>query len=135
MIDIHAAIGSNTARGTLQFTAFVPSVDRDGQPIDHSFWVNQVLATFGTLFRGATAFPPGRGVWRDDARAGTLVFDDTVMVTAYVDPVAVTNDDVSALRRLLHRLGREARQGEVGIVIGTEYHGITRFDPSEGGAA
>ena len=36
---------------------------------------------FGNLFRGAAAFPPGRGVWRDDPRS-ELVFDDTVLVTS-----------------------------------------------------
>jgi len=28
----------------------------------------------------------------------------------------------------LHRLGRETNQGEVGIVIGDKYYGITEFD-------
>ncbi len=31
-------------------------------------------------------------------------------------------------RELLHRLGREANQGEVGAVIGGRYYGITEFD-------
>ncbi|MCP4664375.1 MAG: hypothetical protein GY856_54020 [bacterium] len=83
----------------------------------------------GTLFRGATAFPPGRGVWRDDAQGGRLVFDDTVLVTSYVDPEALSDEALAELRRFLHRLGREARQGEVGVVIGGNYYGITDFDP------
>jgi hypothetical protein len=32
------------------------------------------------------------------------------------------------LRGFLHSLGRETRQGEVGIVIGDKYYGITEFD-------
>ena len=83
---------------------------------------------FGRLFRGATAFPPGRGVWRDDARGGELVFDDTVLVTSYVDPDVLDAPTLRELRRFLHRLGRETRQGEVGIVIGGSYYGITEFD-------
>lgn len=31
-------------------------------------------------------------------------------------------------RAFLHRLGREANQGEVGIVVGDRYYGITKFD-------
>jgi hypothetical protein len=68
MTDISSGIGSNKPLGTLQFSLFVPSVDRDGSEIDQEHWVGAALTTFGTLFRGATAFPPGRGVWRDDER-------------------------------------------------------------------
>ena len=34
-----------------------------------------------------------------------------------------------ALNVLLHRFGRKARQGEVGIVIDSKYYGISRYDP------
>lgn len=131
MFKVHARLGSNTPVGTLQITLFVPSVDRDGSPIRQGRWVDEALATFGTLFRGATAFPPGRGVWRDDERGGKLVYDDTVMVTSYVAPAVVTTPALAQLRSFLHRMGRDARQGEVGIVIGAQYHGITEYDPPE----
>jgi hypothetical protein len=32
------------------------------------------------------------------------------------------------MREFLHRLGREAGQGEVGVVIDSKYYGITGFD-------
>lgn len=134
MTEVHGRIGSNTPVGTLQFTLFLPSVDREGSPIDQDRWVQDALATFGTLFRGATAFPPGRGVWRDDARGGKLVYDDTVMITSYVDPATVTDAALTQLRSFLHGMGRDARQGEVGIVVGGQYHGITQYDPPEAGA-
>lgn len=68
-------------------------------------------------------------MWRDDA-SGTLVFDETVMVTSYV--IADNLDaGVQGLRAHLHRLGREARQGEVGVVIGGDYFGITEYDVKE----
>ncbi|MCW8137854.1 MAG: hypothetical protein KIT58_03025 [Planctomycetota bacterium] len=60
------------------------------------------------------------------------MFDDTVMVTSYVDPSVVTDSALAELRAFLHRLGREARQGEVGIVVGSQYHGITQYDRAGG---
>lgn len=56
---LHEALGAGPPAGVDQVTLFVPSVDRNGEPIDQSYWTDQALATFGRLFRGATAFPPG----------------------------------------------------------------------------
>lgn len=40
----------------------------------------------------------------------------------------MTDDALARLRAFLHRLGREAQQGEVGIVFDGHYHGITEYD-------
>jgi hypothetical protein len=130
--DFREHLGAGPPAGTLQVTLFVPSVDRDSQPIEQERWRDEALRTFGTLFRGATAFPPGRGVWRDDARGGTLVYDETVLVTSYVDPEVLTDQALHGLRAFLHRLGREGRQGEIGIVIGGNYYGISEYDNGTG---
>lgn len=107
---------------------FVPSKDRDGRDVDHDSWVTSALATLGILFRGATAYPRARGVWRDDERQGELRYEEPTVVTCYADPAALTDMARSQLRAFLHRLGRETNQGEVGIVIGDKYYGITEFD-------
>lgn len=131
MADLHEALGAGPPAGTLQITVFIPSVDRADRPIGQEIWAEECLKALGTLFRGATAFPPGRGVWRDDSRGGELIFDDTVLVTSYVDPEALDDEALAGLRGFLHRLGREANQGEVGVVVGGRYYGITDFDPDE----
>jgi hypothetical protein len=132
-MDLARRLGAGHPAGSTQITLFVPSVDRFGAPIDQKSLEDEALSVFGTLFRGATAFPSGRGVWRDDERGGALVFDETVMVTSYVDPSLLEEDEtVDGLRHFLHTLGRESNQGEVGIVIGGEYLGITTFDQGTG---
>ena len=129
MVDaIGKALGSGRAAGTRLFVLFVPSVDRDGKPIEHERWVDEALTVLATLFRGATAYPRGRGKWRDDERGGKLVTDEPTMVISYAEPKAVTPANLKRLREFLHRLGREANQGEVGIVIDGEYRGITKYD-------
>ncbi len=42
----------------------------------------------------------------------------------------MTREAQSRLRAFLHRMGREANQGEIGIVIGDKYYGITEYDPA-----
>lgn len=106
---------------------FILDKGRDGQSIDQAHWTDEALSVLGSLFRGATAFPPGKEVWRDDARGGALLQEVTVMVTSYV-AAAELNRNLGRLRTFLHKFGREARQGEVGVVISGSYHAITGFD-------
>ena len=104
------------------------------EPIDQTYWADQALTIFGQLFRGATAFPPGRGVWRDDERGGALVYDDTQMVTSYAADGVFDEDEIlKRLKAFLLRMGREANQGEIGIIIDGTYLGIVDYE--EGGSA
>jgi hypothetical protein len=108
---------------------FLPSVDRDGLsiPEGQEYWVEECLKVLGSLFGGATAFPPARGVWRDDER-GELRYDNTVIVFSYVAEDDLTGTAGRQLHGFLMRLGRETNQGEVGILVDGEYRGFRRFD-------
>src|SRR5438874_7433864 len=85
--------------GALLLVIFVPSRDREGQPIDQDYWVDEVLTTLGRLFRGATAYPRGRGVWRDDARGGVLLKEEPVIVFSYAAADALTAGALGELYR------------------------------------
>lgn len=122
-------MGASQPAGTLIIVLFIPSKDCEGNQINHESWVTAALETLGKLFRGATAYPRARGVWRDDER-GALIYEEPTVVTCYADPRALTSAAQSELRAFLHRLGRETNQGEVGVVIGDRYYGITHFDPA-----
>ncbi|MBI1915882.1 MAG: hypothetical protein HYS12_14275 [Planctomycetes bacterium] len=118
---------SNLPVGTSLLVLFVPSKDRDGNPIDQEFWVDEVLTALGRLFRGATAYPRGRGIWRDDERGGVLLKEEPVIVFSYVAQEALTSAALGELYRTLSRMGREANQGEIGVVIDGQYYGITEY--------
>jgi hypothetical protein len=111
---------------------FIPSVERDGvSAIDQEFWVDAALEMLGHVFGGATAFPKARGIWRDDERGGALVKDEPVVVHCYTTPRDIENGrNLAALGNFCRTMGREARQGEVGLVVGDEYFAIRGF--SEG---
>jgi hypothetical protein len=108
---------------------FVPSVERDGTTaVDQQFWVDQALEMFGGVFGGATAYPKAQGVWRDDARGGRLVHDEPVVVHCYTTPADIEDPtNLGALATFCKRMGGEARQGEVGLVVGDEYFAIRDF--------
>ncbi len=108
---------------------FVPSVERDGvTPVDQAAWVTAALGMFGRVFGGATAYPKARGVWRDDERGGVLVEDAPVVVHCYTTPVDIQDArHLAELGCFCRRMGREARQGEIGLVVGDEYFAIRDF--------
>ncbi|HZU37040.1 MAG TPA: hypothetical protein VFA18_14060 [Gemmataceae bacterium] len=125
--DPQAVFHSALPVGTSLIVVFVPSQDRDGQPIEQEYWVDEVLTTLGQLFRGATAYPRGRGVWRDDERGGVLLNEEPIIVFSYVAEGALTVAALTDVYRTLSRMGRQANQGEIGIVIDGKYYAITQY--------
>ncbi|GAC1467030.1 MAG: hypothetical protein NVSMB9_08190 [Isosphaeraceae bacterium] len=65
MPDFAGVLGASKAASAL-LVLFIPSKDRDDKAIDQEYWVDETLNALGMLFGGATVFPQGRGVWRDD---------------------------------------------------------------------
>ena len=83
---------------------------------------------FGRVFGGATAYPRAKGIWRDDERGGTLVKDEPVVVHCYTTPLDIEDfKNLGDLGGFCRRMGREARQGEVSLVVGNEYFAIQDF--------
>ena len=119
MPDFAGSLGASKAASSL-LVLFIPSKDRSDAPIDQSFWVSEALNAFGTLFGGATAFPQGKGVWRDAAQGGKLLFDEPVIIQCYTSEYLI-EERIIDLREFLHRMGREARQGAIGLVIDGDY--------------
>lgn len=119
MPDYATRLGASKSAATL-LVLYLPSKDRSDQPIDQGYWVVEALKMFGECFGGATAFPQGRGVWRDDAQGGRLLFDEPVVIQCYTSE-EVLDQQTDRLREFLMRLGTEARQGAVGLVIDADY--------------
>jgi hypothetical protein len=119
MAEFAKALGASKAASTL-LVLFIPSKDRADQPIDQGFWVDETLNTLGKLFGGATAYSQGKGVWRDEAQGGKLLFDEPVVIQCYTCEQAIESR-AADLKRFLHCMGREARQGAIGFVIDRDY--------------
>src|SRR5207244_518588 len=113
--------------GSKLVVVFVPSTDQFGQPIDQEHWVEQVLQTLATQFRRSSAYPRGRGYWRDDSRGGALLAEHPVVAFTYAAEHDVAVAALTALYQTVSRMGRETRQGEVGVVVDSKYYGITDY--------
>jgi hypothetical protein len=119
MSNVAEHLGASKSASTL-LVLFIPSKDRSDAPIEQEHWVDEALTVLGRLFGGATAFPQGRGVWRDDAQKGRLLFDQPVVIQCYTSEAALQKEAAS-LREFLHRMGRETKQGAIGLVVDRDY--------------
>jgi hypothetical protein len=83
---------------------------------------------FGGVFGGATAYPRAQGIWRDDERGGTLVKDEPVVIHCYTTPAEIEDQRILLeLGNFCRKMGRDAHQGEIGLVVGNEYFAIHDF--------
>ncbi len=119
MPDHAALLGASKSASTL-LVLFIPSKDRNDEPINQGYWVEEALKVLGECFGGATAFPQGRGVWRDEVQGGKLLFDEPVVIQCYTGEGAL-EQQAGRLRSFFVRMGTEARQGAVGFVIDNDY--------------
>jgi hypothetical protein len=111
---------------------FIPSADRYGEPLgkkQQKRWVRKALKVLGERMGGATAFPRGLGVWRDDAQGGALVWDKPVLIQCYTAE-EILEQQAAPLREFLVAMGTKTRQGAVGFVIDRDFYEI-QF-PAEG---
>jgi len=117
--DFRKRLGASKGQATL-LVLFIPSVDRYSERIEQEVWVERALEILGSCFGGATAFPKAKGVWKDDARGGDLVFDEPVIINCYTSEEAL-EEHVETLRVFLTEMGTETNQGAVGLVIDRDY--------------
>jgi hypothetical protein len=132
MPDLGARLQASKAESTL-LVLYIPSADRQGKSIgkkDQTRWIRKALKVLGKNMGGATAFPRGLGVWRDDAQGGKLVWDKPVIIQCYTNEETLEQQS-GPLREFLMALGTETNQGAVGFVIDHDYYEI-QF-PLEGG--
>jgi hypothetical protein len=81
---------------------------------------------FADLYRGATAFETFQGIYKDTE--GKVYRDKPMLIESYVERSRLV--DEATLQQLLEfakRMGREARQKAVAIIINDVFHEITEF--------
>src|SRR5947209_8109580 len=117
---------SGSRSETSLLVLFIPSADREGNPIgkkEQQRWVRRALKLLGKTLRGATAFPRGWGVWRDDAQGGRLVWDRPVLIQCFTNEAALRQQS-GPIHDFLITLGTETNPGAVGFVIDRSYYEI-----------
>ena len=106
---------------------FIPSQKRNGESLDHEYWCKEAVQTMSTLFGGATSMK-GLGGWRDDEFEKKIKQEPISIVFSFMNKNDWNKENVFALRKFLHRMGREAEQGEIGLYKSGKYIPIRNYD-------
>jgi hypothetical protein len=110
----------------------IPSHDKSGKELkDQDQWATAALDLFAELYGGATAFNTFAGIYKDNA--GTIHRDKPIMIESYV--LKADLEDQGRLEKLcafIVRMGREARQKAVAVIINNVFIEITDFSAPKG---
>jgi hypothetical protein len=125
-IDYEDVIGCSQSNPFL-VVLFIPTKDRKGLDLnDANQWLDAGIMLLTRLFGGATLVT-SQGAWHD-ASTGNIVKEEVHLLHSYATSKAATNlDNFKQLANFLHRLGREADQGEIGLIIKDTFHRITEY--------
>jgi len=127
-MDLSEALGAGGGISVESLVLYIPDRDKDGNEIGNQrWWVLEAATLLAPVGGGVTIMPPVEGGWLNSE--GTIIWEKPILIYTYIDPdkfVAALPE----LRRFLHALGTETRQGEVAFEIGGSFYRITTFDPS-----
>jgi hypothetical protein len=124
-VNLIEALGAAEAATQDRITIYVPSRDRNGNPVVFEPWVERVLDFLSQVGGGATRMP-AQGAWRNPD-TGALIIEEVTLVYSYVDGDALAAR-LTGLRQLMHAMGRALDQGEVAIEVNENFYKIRNFD-------
>jgi len=124
-IDLAQAVGANAPTSVQQIILYIPDVDCDGKKIKkHQAWVKRGAKLLAEMGGGYTISPAVEGGWLSPI--GRLIIDRPTIIYSYL--LSDFSTHLPALRKFLHDLGRETRQGEVAFALDGVFYRITQFD-------
>lgn len=124
--NLATVLGAAESASIECLTLYIPSKDAAGNDFDQRPWIDQALTLLAEIGGGATVLPPAEGAWLNP-ETGVLIKESVVLIYTYVDPDRF-GASLGNLRRFVHRLGRETRQGEVILEFATRLYKVRKFD-------
>jgi hypothetical protein len=125
-LNIADALGAEPAVSSQKLTLYIPDKDADGAEFGtqrrYVLEAAQLLAQIGG---GVTIMPPTEGGWFNP-QTNQIIWERPVVVYTYINEEAFARL-LPELRRFVHRLGRETRQGEIAVELDGTFYRIHQY--------
>jgi hypothetical protein len=96
-------LGSSSEPSGVLFVLFIPSKDKDGNPLprgqDQQLWADAAGDLLAEFFGGATIMPPAKRKWLNE-ETNTIITEDIVLVHSYARGGDASDEE--KLTRLAH---------------------------------
>jgi hypothetical protein len=119
-------LGADAGISVQCLTLYIPDRDQEGNEIgDQRRWVLEAAKLLASIGGGVTIMPPVEGGWMN--QKGEIIWEKPVLLYTFVEP-RLFRKAIPALRRFLHALGRDTKQGEVAFEFDSRFYRIGTFD-------
>ena len=127
-LDLVEELGVDGDISVDTLTLYIPDRDKEGIEIGNQrWWVLEGAKLLATIGGGVTVMPPVEGGWLN--ADGNIIWEKPVLIYTHIKPDSF-RASLPTLRRFLHALGRQTRQGEVAFEFKGRFYRITEFDAS-----
>ena len=125
-LDLGKELGASDQTSAQIITLYIPNKDKNGLEFGtQRKWVLEAAEILARIGGGVTIMLPVEGGWVDPL--GSIVWEHPIIVYSFIKP-EVFIESLPALRRFLHRLGRETNQGEIAVEFDGWFYRLTDFD-------
>src|SRR5262245_11943826 len=132
-LDLAQALGAESSYSTKKLTLYLPDRDQDGAEFGtQRRYVLEAASLLARIGGGVTIMPPVEGGWVN-SQTNSVMWERPVVVYTFIKPAAFVAL-LPELRRFLHRLGRETRQGEIAVEFDGMFYRIVQYDEASEGS-
>ena len=128
-LDLAGELGASEQTSTQVLSLYIPNKDCYGNEFGtQRKWILEAARILAEIGGGVTIMPAVEGGWINSE--GDIIWENPIVVYSYVKPDEFVKS-LPKLRKFLHKLGRETKQGEIAVEFDGFFYRITEFDEEE----